>query len=35
MYTQYRGEFGEDLARTLYHLDPEPRIRGIDEIRKE
>lgn len=30
-YPEYRKEFGEDPARFLYHLDPRPRIRGIDD----
>lgn len=28
-YPEYEDVFGEDPARFLYHLNPQPRIRGI------
>lgn len=28
-YPEYRERYGEDPARVLYHLNPQPRIRGI------
>lgn len=30
-YPEYEDEFGEDPARILYHLDPRPRIRAIED----
>lgn len=30
-YPEYRDEFGEDPARFLYHSDPRPRIRGVQD----
>jgi hypothetical protein len=31
-YPEYAERFGEDPARILYHLDPEPRIRGLESV---
>lgn len=28
-YPEYKERFGEDPARFLYHMNPQPRIRGI------
>ena len=28
-YPEYVEEFGEDPARVIYHMDPQPRIHGI------
>lgn len=31
-YPEYAEQFGEDPARVIYHIDPRPRISGIDDI---
>lgn len=30
-YPEDEAEFGEDPARIIYHMDPQPRIRGIGD----